>query len=115
MSVNRKGIPFRQTTTHATSAVASEAAVAGKIHWITDISGSSDKSGALLLVKSATTIIWQAIIDADFHEHHFDPPLEAVQNELVSVTVDGTSKAHANIAGITIPVAGEGAGTRFDQ
>lgn len=98
------GTPFSETATHATSAVASHAAVAGKTYYITDIAGSSDKAGSLLLVKQGTTTIWQvqlattaAGINA-FHQQ-FKIPLKGASGALVSVTVDGTSACYANIAG----------------
>lgn len=101
------GTPFSVTATHATSAVASNAGVTDKIHYITDISGSSDKAGALLLVKQGTTIIWQSQVATtaagiNAYEHSFVTPLSGVSGGLVSVTIDGTSVCHANIAGFTI-------------
>lgn len=101
------GTPFSVTATHATSAVASQAAVSGKTHYITDIAGSSDKAGALLLVKQGTTIIWQVQLQTTavglpaFH-HSFVVPLKGASGALVSVTVDGTSACYANIAGYTL-------------
>lgn len=102
------GTPFSETATHATSAVASHTGVSGKKFYITDISGSSDKAGALLLVKQGTTIIWQSQLQttaAGFcaYEHTFGVPLVGVDGALVSVTVDGTSVCHANIAGYELP------------
>ena len=102
-----RGTPFAVTATHATAAVASNAGAANTVHFITDISGSSDKAGALLLVKQGTTIIWQSQLQttaAGFcaYEHTFSTPLASVIGALVSVTVDGTSVCHANIAGYSI-------------
>lgn len=107
MSKIEYGTPIAATATHATAAVASVAGVADKIHYITDISGSSDKAGALLLVKQGTTIIWQSQLATtaagiNAYEHTFATPLQGVAGSLVSVTVDGTSVCHANIAGFTI-------------
>ena len=72
--------------------------------FITDISGSSDKAGALLLVKQGTTIIWQTQLGItaagiDAYEHTFGTPLSSAVGALVSVTVDGTALCHADIAG----------------
>lgn len=104
MSGIESGTPFSETTTHATGAVASHAAVAGKTFYITDIMGSSDKAGSLLLVKQGTTTIWQcqlATTAAGINaiSHTFKVPLKATKGALVSVTVDGTSACYANIAG----------------
>lgn len=96
------GEVFSVTASGTTSAVATKAAVVGKTYYITDISGSSDKSGALILVKQGITTIWQNIIDADSYHHTFAAPLKAASGALVSVTVDGTSASKANIAGIIL-------------
>jgi hypothetical protein len=98
------GTPFVETATHATSAVASHTGIAGKTFYITDIAGSSDKAGALLLVKQGTTTIWQIQLAATAagnlaHAYQFKIPLRAATGALVSVTVDGTSACYANIAG----------------
>lgn len=53
------GSPFSATATHATSAVATIAGIANKIHYITDIAASTDKVGALLLIKQGSTVLWQ--------------------------------------------------------
>jgi len=101
-----RGAPFADTTSHATSAVASVAGITGATHYITDISGSSDKAGSLLTVKQGTTVIWEVQLAATAvgnlaYNHSFQAPLLASSGALVSVTVDGTSLAKANIAGYT--------------
>jgi len=93
------GTPFFETATHATAAVASHASVAGKTYFITDIAVSSDKAGALLLVKHGTTVIWQMQIGASFFAYKFSVPLKGATGALVSVEIDGTSACKANIAG----------------
>ncbi len=110
--VNRKGIPFHVTHTHATAASASKTGVDGKIHFITDIAASSDKAGAILLVVDGSTTIWQLQIGATAHSAHFDPPLEITEGAAAAVSVDGTSACKANIAGYTMKIAGEGAAIR---
>jgi len=107
MSKIEYGTPFQATTTHATSAVASFAGVTDKTNYVTDISGSSDKAGALLLVKQGTTVIWQIQLAStaagiNAFSHTFATPLPSAVGALVSVTVDGTSACYANIAGFTI-------------
>jgi len=98
------GTAFFETATHGTSAVASHAADSDKTYYITDIAGSSDKAGALLLVKDGTTIIWRVQLATtaagiNAFSHTFKSPLKATKGNLVSVTVDGTSVCHANISG----------------
>jgi hypothetical protein len=102
------GTPFSETATHATSAVASHTGVTGKTFYITDISGSSDKAGALLEVKQGTTVIWRTQLAATAagnlaYSHSFGVPLAGAAGALVSVTVDGTSVCNANIAGYELP------------
>lgn len=96
------GAPFQQTATHATAAVATEAAVSGKVHYVTDIAVSSDKAGAICLVKQGTTTIWQMQIGASFYSHRFRVPLKGASGALVSVEIDGTSACKANMTGYTI-------------
>jgi Cu/Zn superoxide dismutase len=104
MIIPQNGSRFSVTATHATSAVATQAAASEVTHYITDISGSSDKAGALLLVKQETTVIWQVQLATTaagsnaFH-HSFVTPLSGANGASVSVTVDGTSACYSNIAG----------------
>ena len=98
------GTPFSETATHATAAVASHTGVTGKTYYITDISASSDKAGALLLVKQGTTVIWRTQVATtaagnNSYSHSFKTPLRGATGALVSVEIDGTSVCHANIAG----------------
>ena len=98
------GTPFSETATHATLAVASHTGVVGKTFYITDISASTDKAGALLLVKQGTTTIWQLQLAASAagnlaHSHVIQSPLKGVSGALESVTIDGTAVCNANIAG----------------
>lgn len=103
MSIKQQhGTPFNATATHATSAVASVAAVTGKVHYITDIAVSSDKAGAILLVKQGTTTIWQMQVGAGALSYQFSSPLTAATSALVSAEIDGTSACKANIAGFTL-------------
>ena len=97
------GVPFQGTTTHATAAVATITAVTGKAHFITDIAASSDKAGAIVVVKQGTTVIWQIQLAAnDRLDHSFVTPLEGAIGALVSIEVDGTSACKVNIAGFTL-------------
>jgi len=103
----QRGTSFQVTATNATAALASNAGVAGRVHYITDISASSDKAGALLLVKQGTTVIWQSQVAATAagtlaYEHTFSTPLTGAVGALVSVEIDGTAVCHANIAGFSL-------------
>ena len=107
MGNGRFGAPFAATATNATSAVASQGAVAGVTYYVTDIAGSSDKAGSLILVKDGTTVIWQSQLAATAagnlsFSQSFQTPLKATTGNLVSVTVDGTSACYSNIAGFSM-------------
>ena len=106
-----RGAAITATASHATLASASVAAVAGTKYYITDVSASSDKAGALMLVKQGTTIIWRTQVAStaagmNSYNHTFSQPLEGAVGALVSCEIDGTSVCHANIAGFSLPTLG---------
>lgn len=106
-----KGALITATATHATAASASVTGVAGLKYYITDVSASSDKAGALMLVKQGTTVIWRTQVATsaagiNSYNHTFSQPLEAAVGALVSCEIDGTSVCHANIAGFSLPTTG---------
>lgn len=96
------GAILTATATHATSAVATITGVTGKTFHITDISGSSDKAGALLLVKDGSTVIWQDIIGTTAYSKMFLSPLPVTVGANCSITVDGTALCKSNIIGYSI-------------
>ncbi|MFA6095413.1 MAG: hypothetical protein WC767_01060 [Candidatus Paceibacterota bacterium] len=93
---------FSVTATHATAAVASKAGATDKTHYVTDIAASSDKAGAILLVKEGTTVIWQLQVGAGQSSFQFSTPLKGTSGALVSVEIDGTSACKANLSGFTV-------------
>lgn len=97
-----RGTPFQETATHATSAVATHAAVAGLQYFVTDIEVSSDKSGSICLVKQGTTVILQTQVNATYFAHSFKVPLRGAPGALVSVEIDGTSVCKANMQGFEV-------------
>jgi len=105
-----RGALITATATHATAASAAVAGVTGLKYYITDISASSDKAGALMLVKQGTTIIWRSQLQTTAagycaYHHTFSQPLEAANGALISCEIDGTAVCHANIAGFSLPIA----------
>lgn len=107
MIIPQNGSRFSATATNATSAVATQAAASGVTHYITDISGSTDKAGALLLVKQGTTVIWQVQLAStaagnNSFTHSFATPISGANGASVSVTVDGTSACYSNISGFSL-------------
>lgn len=93
------GLPYSQTASGTTSAVATQTGTVGKKSYITDISASSDKAGSIILVKDGTTVIWQDIVGAGNYRHQFSEFLRGSDGADVSVTIDGTSVCKANLAG----------------
>ena len=96
------GTPFSETATHATAAVASHTGASGKKYYITGVAVSSDKAGAILLVKQGTTTIFQLQVGATHFQTTFNPPLPGASGALVSAEIDGTSACKANIVGFEL-------------
>lgn len=96
------GTPFQVTATGSTSAVATKIGAAGKTSYLVDVSGSSDKAGAKVLVKDGTTVIWQDIVGVGYYQHSFAMPINATAGADLSVTVDGTSLSNANMSGYSL-------------
>lgn len=98
--IDSSALRFVQTANNATSAVATQTGVADKYLYITDVSGSSDLAGARIIVRDGSTIIWQdRISSGGAFEKTFRSPLRASVGANVSVTVNGTAEANANVAG----------------
>jgi hypothetical protein len=102
MAAIDNGDQYSQTATHATSAVATQTGVVGKRSYITAVSASSDKAGAIILVKQGSTTIWQDIVGAGNYGRTFNPPLRGAADADVSVTIDGTAACKSNILGFTL-------------
>lgn len=100
--VKAHGAPVKATATHATAAVASVAGVAGKTYYVCNAACSSDKAGAILLIKDGTTVIWQEQVGASFCNLAFDPPLPCTSGALMSAEIDGTAACKANISGVAV-------------
>ena len=96
------GDPFQSTATHATAPTVTVTGVAGKSHYLTDLSVSSDKAGSILLVKDGTTVIWQVQVGASFYTHHFEVPIKASVGADLVITIDSTSAGKANAGGVTL-------------
>lgn len=96
------GLRMMATATHATSAVSTLTGVAAKSIYVTDVSGSSDKAGAVILVKDGSTVIWQDIIGAGNYRMNFFSPLKVTAGADLTVTVDGTSVCKSNVAGFQL-------------
>jgi len=99
-NVRQHGTAVHATATHATAPVAQIAAVAGQSIYITEASCSSDKAGAILLIKNGTTTIWQEQVGASFCNLRFDPPLACSVGALAEASIDSTSAGKANINGV---------------
>ena len=100
----QRGDPQQGTHTHGTLAKVTFAAVSGKTHYLTDVTVSSDKATAILLIKDGTTVIWQVQLQTNnmFYSHKFSVPLKATKGALLSVEIDGTSACKANASGVVL-------------
>lgn len=90
------------TATDGTAPAATIAAVAGQKIYITDVTASSDKAGAIMLVKDGSTTIWQVQVGAGNFAHHFEIPLVTTIGASATVSIDSTSAGKANIAGVQL-------------
>jgi hypothetical protein len=99
------GTPFTATASISGSvAVASVSGVAGRTYYVTDVSGSSDTATGTIVIKDATTIIWQERVSSTTpYEHTFKAPLKVAAGATVSVSVRGDAVAFANISGYSLP------------
>lgn len=107
-----RGVSFSATVQSTANAVASVAAGgANTIHYITDISGSADKNGATITVRSGGTTLWQDQLAMPYslattnipYTRSFVSPLAAGTNTAVTVTVGSASSlSWANVSGFTI-------------
>lgn len=95
-----KGVPVNATATHGTAATATISGVSGKVIFITEASASSDKAGAIMLVKDGSTVIWQLQVGAAAFSQRFSPPLAVTAGADATVTIDSTSAGKANINGV---------------
>ena len=96
---------FSVTHTHATAAVATQAAPgAGKRLIVTGFIASSDKSGAIMLLieDTAGTPVTklQVQVGASFLAHKLATPIVITANKSASIEIDGTAACKANILGV---------------
>ena|ERR1700694_2821209 len=100
-----KGTPFSATATGSTTATATfNAPATTSLLYITDIAGSTDKAGAVLIVQQGSTTIWQIQLATtaagiNAFDQQFAAPLACPAGASASVNVTGTSVCDANIAG----------------
>lgn len=101
MSLNKiqHAAPTSATGTGSTAATATITGTTGHVTYITDVAASSDKAGAILLVKDGSTTIWQQIVGAGSYWQKFESPLVISTGADAVVSIDGTSACKANIAG----------------
>lgn len=96
----QNGKPWSGTDSDGTNPIVTQAAVVGRSFLLSELSCSSDKAGAIILVKDGTTVIWQLVIGATAFSKVFQKPLRATQGALLSVEVDSTSVGKANAQGV---------------
>ena len=100
----QRGTPFTQTATGAT-ATATQTGVSGTVIYVTDVAGSSDKAGSLILIKDGSTVVWQMQVATtaagiNAFSHQFKTPISIAGT--LTVVVDGTTKACSNVQGYVL-------------
>lgn len=103
-----RGQPFSMTATGSTLASATQTAVASRTHYVTDVTFSTDKAGAIALVKDGATTIWQTQVgdigsDTSHYETVFSTPLAGTPGNALNIQIDGTSVCKANASGYYLP------------
>lgn len=105
------GDTFSATVNGTANSIASVAGSAGRVHYVTDVSGSADDARATIVVRAGSTILWQDKLALSYaggtatnpYALHFVNPLKGTSGGAVTVTVgSATSSSWANIAGFTI-------------
>lgn len=103
-----KGQRFNSTSGEAVSgsAVATQAASSGRVHYVTEITGSILSATAYITITAGNTTYWQDVFGtAEFtYVKDFVVPIAISSGSAVSVKVlyGSTGSAYANIAGFTI-------------
>lgn len=94
------GLNFAATANGSTSATATVTGVAGKTLYITDVSGSSDLTGATIQIKDGATVIWQdRVSNTGAYVVNLTTPIRVTTGNTLTVVVTGTSASNANVAG----------------
>lgn len=101
--IQSRGQSFFVTASSVVVTAATVAAATNVIHYVTDISGSSDLATSKIVVKDGSVTVWQDRIGNTAPYHHtFSQPLRMTRGNAVTVTVDGTTVCNANVAGFSI-------------
>ena len=103
MAKTNFGTPVFATATASGAATATVTGVAGVTLYATDVSGSSDLSGATIQIKDGSTVIWQdRVSNTAPVSYQFQTPLQCTMGNSLVVVVTGTSYGAANVAGFSI-------------
>ena len=85
------------------SVAATEAAVAGSIHYITDISASSPIGTCIVEVISGNTVYWSNIIGSGgFIDCAFSEPIPITSGNAVTLRAGTADVIYVNLGGFTI-------------
>ncbi len=104
------GAPFQDTASNNTASAATcwATAVTGMVHYITDISASSDLDQATVKVIDGGTVIWEYVLGTiatgkNTIDHTFAQPIWGTAGNAVTVVVTGSglNKTKANMTGFT--------------
>ena len=96
---------FSKTHTHATAAVATQAAPgAGKRNIVTGFLASSDKAASIMTLVEDTAgtpvVKLQLQVGVGLIAHKLSTPIVFTANKSASIEIDGTAACKANILGV---------------
>ena len=85
------------------SAVATEAAVAGSVHYITDFAASSPVGTCLVEAISGSTVYWSNIIGSGgFIDRTFSEPIPITSGSAITLRAGTADIIYVNLGGFTI-------------
>lgn len=109
MRGQERGTPFAATFAGTVSSIAILSGTTGRVHFVTDISGSTDIDGGKIELRDGTTVLWQDSIPVSgtgngSYIKNFNVPISGSSGNSISIYVgSATSVSFANIAGYYLP------------
>ena len=100
-----KGTRFSNHSGEASfgSATVTRAAVTGRIHYITDISATSDHATSVINISSPGTNLWRDRFYGSTYTFNWVTPLTSTTGSAVTFKVfNGTGSAYINVSGFFI-------------
>ena len=96
------GTPFSITMAGTASATATQVGVSAQTIYLTDVSGSSDLTGATITIKDGSTAIWQDVVKEGYYRMNFLSPIRCTVGNSLLIAVTGTTLSTANASGFIL-------------